>query len=201
MMHRALTDQQRRGAFAVAAVLVLGVVAVMSALDGGRHGHGDNRNAASAATRSPASSAPRIVDASAATSSSTASTSTTSRNVTTSAARTTRPAGARRLILADARRFLSAYLVYEVRPLDTRGRATLRASTTPGFARHLLRVRVNLPARNRPSVGRVRTLRFEGRPGRTTATVVATVQTGAWVSGLRLWMRHRDGRWLVSGLR
>lgn len=200
MMHRALTDQQRRGAFAVVAVLLLVVVAVMSALDGGRHGHGDSRNAASATTRSPASAAPRIVDASASTTSATAFTSTTSATTST-ATRRTRSAAARRLILADARRFLSAYLVYEVRPLDARGRATLRASTIPGFARHLLRVRVKLPARNRPVVGRVRTLRVQDRPGRTNATVGATVQNGAWVSGLMLRLRSRGGRWLVAGLK
>jgi hypothetical protein len=105
-----------------------------------------------------------------------------------------------RLILAHAREFLSAYLLYEVKPLDAPTRRALVQSTTVAFAVQLLRHTVDLPRGKRPAAGTVQDLELSESPDSSTTTVDATILHDGWVSGLTLDFQSAGGRWLVGGL-
>lgn len=205
-MHRTLNDHQRRVAFAVVAVVVVAVMAGVAALTHGHHSRTATTSTAAAATSATqpgGQTTPRIVDSAAVATSSTASTSrtaTTSTATTSIPARPARPGNPRRLILTDARAFLSTYLMSEAGSPDARMRARIRATTTPAFARRVLRAPVALPGRSKTTGGRVQTLEFAGEPGHTTASVTATIQKRSWVSGLTVGLRNVGGRWLVNSL-
>lgn len=212
---QALTVGQRRAAFWAVTVIVVGVVALTSLSGGSKPSRGAVVRAAS--TRP----APRIADAFTSTSttsdatpnttstSDSRTTATTSATSTTTATSTTsgpapRPIRSsevdRRLVLAHARRFLAAYLVYEVAPLDARMRAALRQTTTVAFANRLLKHTIRLRHGERSAVGTVKSIELGGDPDSSSVTADATVDHAGWVSGLILDFTSTGRRWLVSGL-
>jgi hypothetical protein len=188
---RRVTDHQRHTAFAVAGALVLGAAVAIGALS--TPARAPRRT--SAIPRAAAGAPPRIADAP----------STASTNPAQAAARHADPSSAsqptareKQLIESRARQFLAAYLVYEVGPLNATARSQLFASGTRALADRLIAHPVDLPARDRPAAGKVRSLVLS--PGGVGApiTVSATVQQAGWDSRLTLEFEHAHGRWLVS---
>jgi hypothetical protein len=212
-----LTNDQRRAAFFIAAVAVLGALLLLGGLSRSGHTRGSTRPVRRAAARE----APRIVDVFARTAAAPGETATATIKPATDTTGPTgvrghastssihaiaSPAGTRtspvnpRLVLAHARQFLAAYLVYEVGPLDPRMRRALTGSATPRFAHALLVHPVRLPQPDRPAVGVIQTLELGSDPDSSSVTVDATVENAGWISGLVLDFQRANGRWLVSGL-
>lgn len=190
-MSQRLTNDQRRTAFLVTAMTVVAVVVAISALLSGPRRHGRSIRT------SAHPSVPRIVGAA-------TPVTTSTRKPAASPPPTPRSAGSgaprQRLILAHAREFLSAYLFYEVKPLDARMRRALVQSTTVAFAVQLLRHTVDLPRGKRPAAGTVQDMELSESPDSSTTTVDATILHDGWVSGLTLDFQSAGGRWLVGGL-
>ena len=187
---RALTDHQRRTAFAAASALVLGAAIAIGALSASAR----SPHRTTGSTRLAAGSPPRIADAP----------STTTATPTPAPARHADPpsgdqptARDERLIESSARLFLGAYLAYEVGPLGTTARRQLLASATTPLARWLIDHSVRLPPQDRPSLGVVRSLALEDN-GSGPVTVDAAIEHAGWVSALILRFERAHGRWLVT---
>lgn len=209
-----LSADQRRRAFLGAAVLIVVAVFVLGALNKGTSGL---RHPAAART-APASTSPRIVDAGPSASKAAprakeapmgdALTTASATSTTASpAVITTAPppaAGSRSVdqasVLAHARAFLAAYLVYEVEPLNPRMRTVLRRSATGALASRLAKHGVRLASGDRSAVGTVQSLELGGDLDSSSITVDATIEHAGWVSGLILDFQRAGGRWLVSGV-
>lgn len=210
-MTRALTNDQRRTAFVIASVIFVAAVIGLGALSR-RPAVGSATTPAHSTVDSPA---PRIVDAASATVTTQSSNASGPKAVIErthtspavvapatppSAATAGVGAAATQLILAQAREFLNAYVVYEVEPLDSRMRELLLQTATSSLVQQLLRHTVRLPARDRPAVGTIQSLELGQAPDSSAVTVDATVDHAGWVSGLILDFQEADGRWLVTGL-
>jgi hypothetical protein len=185
---RPLTEQQRRTAFAVAGGLVLGAAIAIGALSTPARAPRRTTPTPRAAAGSP----PRIADA-------------TSTTPAPAPARPAAPSSAsrptardERLIDSSARQFLAAYLTYEVGALDATARRELLASGTRSLADHLIAHPVDLPAQDRPAVGKVRSLVLSSGGAGAPVAVSATVEQAGWDSRLTLEFEHAHGRWLVS---
>ncbi len=206
-----LTGDQRRNAFLAASIVVVAGVVAIGALGNsslsaatGRHTSGSEANGL----------VPRIVDVSAPPPTSTRTQSPGASPAPTSSTKQQpasppqereqqapgSSASGQRLIIAHARQFLSAYLVYEVEPLDARMRRALVRATTVAFSIQLLRHPVDLPRGHRPAVGTVQALELSESPDTSAITVDATILDDSWVSGLILDFQSAGGQWLVSGL-
>lgn len=100
----------------------------------------------------------------------------------------------------DARRFLAAFLRYEVGELDHRGRQALRATATPGFAAELLRAPPHLwAAPSRPALLlRLSIAYFSPNPPR--ALITGSARRGENDEQFSFLFKARAGTWLASGL-
>jgi hypothetical protein len=100
-------------------------------------------------------------------------------------------------VLATARRFVGAYLSYEV---GRGGWKTVSVLATPGLSATLRRTPVRLPRRGgRPTRGRLGVLRPR-RSGRERWQVDVSIWRRGEATGLTLTLIRRGRRWLVSGL-
>jgi hypothetical protein len=188
-----LSDAQRQVAFLASAAVVLAVVAGVGVL--ANSGHASHGVGVRAARLDPGGAGSRIVDEAALR----ATTSVAgSRSISNRSKRSPVPrADDHGLILGDARAFLPAYLAYEIGMLDSRSRIVLTQTATRAFALQLLRHPINLPARDRPTISTIQSLKLS-RAGASEASVDATIDDAGLPSGLNLYLRPVAGKWLVS---
>ncbi len=102
-------------------------------------------------------------------------------------------------VAPSARRFLVAFLSYEVGAGDSEVRAALRATTTPAFADQLLQQRsrrsAEHPAPN-PRLGDLAVVLLSVNP--PLASVTATARRPSGPEQLSFVFALRNGRWLAS---
>ncbi len=189
---RPLTEHQRRSGFALTGALVLGAAIAIGAFSTPER----TPHRTTDAHRGVPDSPPRIADATSVTST---SPSHAVADPTQMSATGNQPTVRdEQIIERQARTFLSAYLAYEVGTLDGTARKQLLASATAALAHRLIHHPVDLPPRDRPSAGEVRSLALNGGGAHTPLKVNATIEQAGWASGLTLQFEHANGRWLVS---
>lgn len=121
---------------------------------------------------------------------------------TTTAAAPAPPFGvaAQRAAIECARRFLSAYLRFEVGDDDATVRAALRATATPAFAHELLAKPPRLGAAAPQRPGQIDGLELSDGPRATRLVVAATIRRATTVTPLMLRLAREEGGWRISGL-
>ena len=105
-----------------------------------------------------------------------------------------------REVKTTARRFLAAFLPYEVGELGPGVRRALRAGSTPGFARQMLaRPPGRAPPRMRSSarLGPIAVTFVSALPPR--AVISATAERGAATEQISFVFERRGSSWLASG--
>jgi len=108
---------------------------------------------------------------------------------------------ARRAVIASARRFLAAFLRYEVGMVDGRVARALRATATEDFAVSLLRSPPRPRAGAMPAQARLLGLGVELAPGAAPrALILGTLRRDGRVESFAFEFERRGERWLAAGV-